>query len=1216
MIKQPLAWAVWSIVIIGFLAYWNFNRIQTTNLYSDIAFYEQIATDVRFIRSGGSPGEPSSWYPPFAAAVFYIFSLIPHSSFVSAWLIALILIIIAATAYLYWVLDWKKAYLLPIAILVCGILIGLYAIFSRYDILVGILLVLAWRSHKAQHYRSSLMWAVLAAGMKAVPIIFLPVILLATPRKDWRKAVQGIGIGILITCLVPILLLGSQNFLNTTKAFVAFHSSRGFQVESVASGFDMLVKNMLQSQALLRYHHFATHNIDLGSSFLQIFALLFFIGLAGMYWHAWKKREHVRKNLASYLIVVWLWMLFVAPVFSPQFLLWIMPIVFISLVNKIGFRESRFIKLWPAIFFLLVIVFASQWIYPWHYDDFIRQTYLFNTVVLNIRNFAVLGLLLWFLKQLGMLPRVPFVAARKRIVDFFTKETASLTEQQKKVAAWVMVIIAIGFIGYICSFKILDRDFWWHIKAGEIMTQTKGLISIEPFAYTRANQPYLATQSWLAEIFLYVIHATGGVNGIIIFRTFTMLFIFGLVLWIDKKRAWLTSLLVILAANAAQPAFIERPQLFTFMIFAWFLYLAFRVLEKGLTKKLALWLIGLEILWVNLHGAAALLGIGIVACLALQAAYNQKKLFVWKPWAYLGAGMIVAFFVSPLGYHNITYITQLLGDKTIIFINEWQPRELTVYLGETILIWIAVLWALWNTRRNWVFCTLMLVAMGVLSRQALRHEVLFIFTAVGITIYQLKYSAGFARFAEYLVKRQILAGLLLVVSLFGLFKYTTTHYQNFAQEDQLFGYGVFTPAKGAYEFLEKNKIEGQMFNTYGIGGYLLHRGYPNRKVYIDGRNVDYGYEFMNATYQGGLDGDSWKKLEDKYDLDYAIIDYMAIATVGRMGYSVHLDKNPNWPLVYLDDWTAVYLKDTSENSAIIQSKKYKLVTPINFDKGQVLDTLTSENKAAMISELERVKQENPDGVKARLLLARIYISDGNFEMARPLLDEVKHIQPHLADTYQLLATIALSEQQWIEASRQYSLMLARTGKAYSDINYRAIADVFSKAGYWWSAAYYNWLAKPDIQLSLENTQGVSVPNSATVQSGSGPISQEGIADLFASIAKDLQTYNDKGVDFAQSGKLPEAKNEFMEALKLDPGNPQTLNNLGALSLQMEDEKAAMDYLKRALERTDEYPDAHYNLAILYYYQQNYLEALKEAQLAQKYGRDSKSLIDTIKNKLK
>jgi hypothetical protein len=111
----------------------------------------------------------------------------------------------------------------------------------------------------------------------------------------------------------------------------------------------------------------------------------------------------------------------------------------------------------------------------------------------------------------------------------------------------------------------------------------------------------------------------GGAAGIILLRTLMMAACLLLVLGLDGRRLVVNSLLAILAANAMQPAFIERPQLFTFVCFAAFLRLVFPVLETSLTRAKALVLVGLQVLWVNAHGAASLMGIVVVG-----AAWSQR----------------------------------------------------------------------------------------------------------------------------------------------------------------------------------------------------------------------------------------------------------------------------------------------------------------------------------------------------------------------------------------------------------------------------------------------------------------------------------------------------------------------------------------------------------------------------------------------------------------
>jgi tetratricopeptide (TPR) repeat protein len=1232
MNNKTLWWGIGLLVAIAAVAAWYYPQISDT---SDIFFYQKMAGDVGHMRTGAAPGEPSAWYPPFAAIVFYVVSLVPHVPFAALWLSFVMLAIAAATAYLYFGLKEEKAYLLPAAIIVCLLLLGVDVVLARYDILIGLLIILAWRSHRAQKFDMAILWLVLAIGLKAIPAVLLPIFLLTMPRAEkiwwksavWRKAGIGLLLGLAITIIVPGALLKPQHAWQAAKAFATYQSGRGFQVESVWSGVDMLAKNSLHQQALLGYHHFATHNLDLGTVYLNISTALVVLGLLAGYVVLWRKRAAVGE-IAPHIVAAITWVLLTASVFSPQFLLWAIPLALMWFAEKVSSWKKWPKDLIAPLAFIAVILLFSQWIYPWHYVEFLQQQYVFNTMMLNFRNLAVALLCFWCLRFLGVrLPhafKAPFISAW----NFLKKPSAPLTVQQKKVAGIVIIAIAAAFIAYICAFKLLDRDFWWHIKAGEIMVNTHKLISVEPFAYTRAGQAYVATHEWLAQIILYFIYHAFGANGIIVFRTLTMAAIFGLFLWIDRKRAWLNSLLVILAANAVQPGFIERPQLFTFIIFAVMLYMAIDVLRRGLTQRHIIWFVVLEILWVNLHGAASLLGLLIVGSLALQYLYDWWRLpansrpqlqEASKPWLYALGGMVLGMLISPATYHNFTYIYQLLNDHTIIFINEWQPRNFAVYLGDYWIIWIVAAWALLSTRRNWVFSGLLVLITGYLSRKALRHEMLFAFAAVAITIYQLEKNKWYAKFTDFLASRQVAAVALLMISWGALALYSKAHFLNFAQEDQLFGYGVFAPAKGAEAYIEKNNLQGHMFNTYGIGGYLLNKGYPNRQVYIDGRNVDYGFDFMNATYQGAIDDAGWEKLDKKFNFNYAVIDYTAIAKVGRAGYSVHLDKNPNWPLVYLDDWTAIYVKKTPENKDIIARDQYKILNPINIDKGQVLDTLTDANKADIKKELQRVIDSNPDGVDGRILLARVYISDNQFDKARELLGQVQKIQPHLPDTYQLLASIALAQQQWIEAAAQYDKMLANLGSAYPDVNYAAIAEVYSKAGKWLKGGFYNWLARPAVaNAPAENPLATPTPTPSAAPAGTDATTQNTIADLLSGIGDDINKYNEQGIDLAQKGQVDPAKDAFLNALKLDPGNPKTLNNLGVLSLQTGKIDEAVDYLKRAFDRSkNDYADAHFNLAIAYYKQGKIQDALAEAKTAQKQGRkEADQLITFLEGKLK
>jgi tetratricopeptide (TPR) repeat protein len=800
-----------------------------------------------------------------------------------------------------------------------------------------------------------------------------------------------------------------------------------------------------------------------------------------------------------------------------------------------------------------------------------------------------------------------------------------ITAQRQHIFTTVMLAIMAVFLVYIGTFKMLDRDFWWHIKSGEIMVNTHHLISVEPFAYTRAGQPYVATHEWLAQIILYLVYHAAGINGIIVFRIATIFVTFGLLLMIDKRRVWLNSLLVILAANAAQGGFMDRPQLFSFMIFAGWMWLATSLLDRPITKKDVAIGVGLQLLWVNLHGAASLLGFLVLGAVVVQrlwdwyrspsAAKSQYKSdFMCLAW-WLGL-LVVALFLSPSGYQNITYLHSLLTDQTTQFISEWQPRPWAQYLPDLAPLWLLGAVALWFGRRRWVFAGLLLLVMGYLSRQALRHEMFLVFTLVAIIIYQLKDSVRFEKFLNWWQGRKKVVAATLVILIAILAGYTHAHYNNFAQKDQIYGFGTFDLAKGAADFIDKQHLTGHMFNTYGIGGYLLYREYPNRQVFIDGRNVDYGFVFMSQAFVAGSDVAQWQKLVDTYNITYAVIDYDAIKTKDSLPYSQHVEKNPDWALVYLDDWTAIYVKRIPANQAVIDKFAFHQLTATQLEFGLQAADKTQADVAELVQELQRVAAANSAGYKAANELANFYVSQGQIDLATQAAAAAHQAQPKRAPVYATMASVAAVQEHWPEAAADYRQMIWLAGDSYPDLNYAAVADVMTKAhepGWaWWYRLWAHFKGQkasaPVLPTPVPSSSPLSPATNAAVQADVGAIESE--------TAKDIQTFNDQGVDAANQGKRDEAKADFLKALALDPGYPVTNNNLGVWYEQGGDFDQALTYYKEALQRTDMYAEAHYNLATVYYHQGDYKDALSEAQKAKAQGyANSQQLIDLITGKL-
>lgn len=763
----------------------------------------------------------------------------------------------------------------------------------------------------------------------------------------------------------------------------------------------------------------------------------------------------------------------------------------------------------------------------------------------------------------------------------------------------LLFLLGVSAIFWTCTYKIMDRDFWWHITAGDIFFHTHQLLRIDPFSHAREGLPYLASYEWLSQIILYLLYHWGSFTGIILFRGLVATTCIGILLLLTKNVRIAFVVLGVWAIVMTKGSFLERPQLFTFVLFSLFTLLAFRFLDAETEKKrryIACAFVFLSYLWVNLHGGAVLLGVGIVTFVLLQvvtpallsrdftgALRDGRVLFIAL------AFMSLCFILPPNGLMALRYVTELHRDETITFIAEFQPRTWALYLRELWPFIILSIFALAFGKRHVVFNTLLLCSMAYLSRQAFRHEIFFVFACLATCFYQFDRSVVPEKILAWMSRRKALAMIAFSLLILLLCRVAYVRSFGFERQDNLFGFGQFDFARGAFDFLEREKIEGKMFNTYGIGGYLIHRGYPNRKVFIDGRNVDYGFDFMVRTYAAGIDKDRWDDLVHLYGITYAVIDYDATRQEDRLPYSVVLDHHPDWALVYLDDWTAVYLKRVSLNEDVIRRKEYRHLTASDVQFNDDFSHHPSAEISRIVSELRRMHEENPDGIKALLSLAKIAYRENRNEDAKSLAQNVRTIRPYAPESYAVLGSLSAREQNWQEAAQMYQQVLRLAGDNYPDLNHSFIADVLEKAGYRWKA----WLLRPSFTRSGKQSSDTSLDATGT-------------GALMANPAVDALLFHQQALEAVDRGDATKAEELLRTAIMLNPSAPEPWNNLCAVLLSQGRVKEAIDACKSAIQQNASYADAHFNLALAYYQDQGFKQAKKSAETARDLGRVNES----------
>ncbi len=129
--------------------------------------------------------------------------------------------------------------------------------------------------------------------------------------------------------------------------------------------------------------------------------------------------------------------------------------------------------------------------------------------------------------------------------------------------------------------------------------------------------------------------------------------------------------------------------------------------------------------------------------------------------------------------------------------------------------------------------------------------------------------------------------------------------------------------EGAAKFLKDNPVHGNMFNPYVWGGYLIWALYPDYKVFIDGRGLIPEVFFQEVRVFGAsqkpVEGlPEWKAFLNAYKVN-SIVMFSVGNFSGRLVPLIPAILNdPEWHLVYMDNISLVFVRDSVGNREIIR----------------------------------------------------------------------------------------------------------------------------------------------------------------------------------------------------------------------------------------------------------------------------------------------------------
>lgn len=468
------------------------------------------------------------------------------------------------------------------------------------------------------------------------------------------------------------------------------------------------------------------------------------------------------------------------------------------------------------------------------------------------------------------------------------------------------VIITLAFL---CLFALnflcpTDPDFWWHLRTGQLIAETGAVPQQDVFSYTALGKPWVAHE-WLAELIMYGLYAGGGYVADVAFFSLVITLAYFVVylllrrLGVDKTLTTGLILFTIVVRLALWP---PRPQLFTFLLFAVYLYVLFSHKQFGRAR---LWLLPpLMVLWVNMH-AGYVIGLFLIGLFVIGELLNRlthRPAADLKPLFLAGVASALAALINPNTYiawlYPFTYAGS--GNASMRFIAEWQSPDFHDYLWLPFALAIALLMILGPARRIDFTYSALVLCFTVMALQSVRHIVLFALVAAPILALRFK-ERGISISLKVKARSSMVSALnlllLVAVPVLLLVVVLTSPVSQAHATPSTESYPV-----GGVAYLREHRPAGNLLNTYGWGGYLIYSLYPEYRVFIDGRADVYGDELMEEYMQMNDIGPRWREVLDRHQVAVALVEKEA-----RL--AVLLETQPDWRLAYEGEVEKIFVRD-------------------------------------------------------------------------------------------------------------------------------------------------------------------------------------------------------------------------------------------------------------------------------------------------------------------
>lgn len=599
------------------------------------------------------------------------------------------------------------------------------------------------------------------------------------------------------------------------------------------------------------------------------------------------------------------------------------------------------------------------------------------------------------------------------------------------------IIIALFiFIALAGFYKNCNYDSWYHLKAGQVIVETKGFPANDPFYYTLDKEPFTRNY-WLFQVVLYGVYVLGGFAGITLFHAFFLMLAAFLLYKLARLKT--DSVLIIVPVMLsviieARGRFFPRPELFAMIFFLLFLYLInlFVIKKSNLIYFIPL----IQILWANSH-PSSLFGLVIILCyiagiiiekiffksavVPKERLHNPvKTLLIILLLSVIGSCINPAFYETLS--QPVTFFFSTKKELLVRAIEEMQGFDLKrdIFSYFAFLLIVSALTFLLRGKKLSFSELFMFIFFAYLALSAVRFVAFFMFIA-GLVLFnnleyiRISFLTGKIKFIHKFPQiKPVIAAMLIIYAGHCIIDFRAAPTSNF-----IFGAGIskaWFPVK-LVDFIEANNIKGRMLNPLHYGGYLEWRLYPAQKVFIDGRILG-STDFRNVYFMLYYNEKDWMAVNNYYDFDYIIVEFPAKDTHDRL--AAFLTNDRSYKIVYFDDQNILFVKQN------MNLQSYRYISPFDESMARLAPQLYDDSnlRTEMKNELHKLLAFNPDISKVHHYLGNIYYMETNYDNALMEYKKALEIDPLISSVHRNIGSIYYNNGSYQAAIKEFTSELA------------------------------------------------------------------------------------------------------------------------------------------------------------------------------------------------